>query len=260
MAKKSLVILLTVLIVVSTAILSVATVFRVRAVDVKAAVISSLAEEEAEELKIRLLEEYKNDSTFSVNDKKAKAVIEEFPYFRITGFEKVFPDRLVIHVSEDAECYAVEKKDTSEYYIVNSEGLVLSIRDSALNRLDQYPNIIISGDGLSVSGEKGQKLLGGETWETLLAFCNDMAKDLNGLRDNVVSITVSKYAPEYCISMREGVRIYVGTPGEMTAEKAKAAVEKYLSLTDAQRMKGKIMIGAKDGNLIVSYDEKDFNA
>jgi hypothetical protein len=60
--------------------------------------------------------------------------------------------------------------------------------------------------------------------------------------------------------MHEGVKIYVGVPEELTKEKALAAVEKYLSLSDAQRMKGKIMIASKDGNLIVSYDEKDFAA
>ncbi len=260
MNKKFVVILLTVIVFLSSAVLSVATVFRVRAVDVEAAVISEIAKEEAEELKTRLLEAYKSDSSFSINDKKAREIIEEFPYFRLTGFKKSYPDKIIVSVSEDAECYAVKKSDTNEYYIVNAEGLILSIRDSALNRLDQAPNVIIEGDELRGNGGKGELFSDSETWKTLLNFCNIMSNDLNGIRDNVVSIKVSKYAPEYCFEMHEGVKIYVGVPEELTKEKALAAVEKYLSLSDAQRMKGKIMIASKDGNLIVSYDEKDFAA
>lgn len=258
MQKKKVVIILTTLVVLAIAFLSVTTVFRVRGVTVETEVISEVAKEEAQVLQKRLLEAYKHDSSFLVKDKKAKEIIEEFPYFRLTGFEKSYPDRITVSVAEHVESYAVKKADSEEYYIIGEDGLILSIRESSLNRFDNSPNVIIEGEGLNVSGEKGQKLVGDSKWDALLQFCNRFSEKLNGLRDNVTTVTVSKYAPEYCLIAREGVKIYVGTPETMTVEKSEAAAEKYLSLTDAERMKGMIMVESKDGEVLVSYENKDF--
>ena len=258
MRKKAIVIILTALVFIAVAILGVSTVFHVRSVEVNAAVISTAANEEAEELQRRLLAAYDKDSTFSVNDKKAKEIVEDFPYFRITGFSKKYPDKIVLNVSEDAEVFAMEKAGSEDYYILGADGTILAIRTSTENRLDNSPNVIVSGEGLNVTGEKGEKINGGDNVNAMLDFCSIMTEKLNGLRDNVVSIQVAKHAPELCITMREGVKIYVGEPSVMTTEKAVAAAEKYLSLTDAQRMKGRIAVTVSNGELLISYSEIDF--
>lgn len=258
MRKKAVVIILTALVFIAVAVLGVSTVFRVRSVNVEAAVISAAATEEAEELQKRLLTAYDKDSTFSVNDEKAKEIVEDFPYFRITEFSKKYPDQIIIKVSEDAEIFAMEKAESENYYILGADGTVLAIRSSSQNRLDSSPNVIVSGEGLNVTGEKGEKIVGGDNVNAMLDFCAVMSEKLNGLRDNVVSIQVAKYAPEFCITMREGVKLYVGDPTVMTREKAEAAIKKYLSLTDSQRMKGRIAVTANEGELLVSYSEIDF--
>lgn len=258
MRKKAVVIILTTLVFISVAILGVSTVFRVRSARVDAQVISQAAMEEVEELQNRLQAAYDKDSTFRVNDKKAKEILEDFPYFRITGFSKAYPDKIILKVSEDAEVFAMEKADSDEYYILGADGTILAIRSATENRLDSSPNVLVGGEGLTVSGEKGEKINGGTNVDAMLDFCLLMAEKLNGLRDNVVSIQVAKYAPEFCIMMREGVKIYVGEPALMTKEKAVAAVEKYLSLADAQRMKGRIAVTATEGEILISYSEIDF--
>ena len=154
MRKKAVVIILTALVFIAVAILGVSTVFRVRSVEVNAAVISTAANEEAEELQRRLLAAYDKDSTFSVNDKKAKEIVEDFPYFRITGFSKKYPDKIVLNVSEDAEIFAMEKAGSEDYYILGADGTILAIRTSTENRLDNSPNVIVSGEGLNVTGER----------------------------------------------------------------------------------------------------------
>lgn len=257
MRKKKIVIILTTLVVLALSVLSVTTVFRVRGVTVETAVISEIAKDEAQDLQAKLLDAYKYDSSFFVDDGKAKKIMEDFPYFRLTGFEKSYPDRVVISVAEHVEGYAVKKTGAEGYYIIGEDGLVLSERDSSLNRLDGMPNVIIEGDGLNVSGVKGQQLVGDEKWKAVLQFCNGFSEKVNGLRDNVVTVNVSKYAPT-CLTMREGVKIYVGSLESLTAEKAEAAVNKYLALSDAERMNGMIMVDEKDGEVIVSYQIKDF--
>ena len=76
MRKKAVVIILTTLVFISVAILGVSTVFRVRSARVDAQVISQAAMEEVEELQNRLQTAYDKDSTFRVNDKKAKSADE----------------------------------------------------------------------------------------------------------------------------------------------------------------------------------------
>lgn len=257
MLKKKLVIILTAVVVLAVSVLSVTTVFRVRGVTVNTAVISEVAKDEAQQLQEKLLKEYKYDSSFFVDDKKAKKILEDFPYFRLTGFEKSYPDRVTISVAEHVESYAVKKTDSESYYIIGEDGLVLSERDSYTNRLDGLPNVVIEGEGLSVSGEKGQKLQGDEKWTSVLQFCNVFSEKVNGIRDNVVKVEVEKYAP-VCLTMREGVKIYVGNVESLTAEKAETAANKYLALTDAERMNGMIMVDDKAGEVIVSYQIKDF--
>lgn len=257
MLKKKVVIILTAIVVLAVSVLSISTVFRVRGVTVNTAVISEVAKDEAQQLQEKLLEEYKYDSSFFVNDKKAKEILEDFPYFRLTGFEKSYPDRVVINVAEHVEGYAVEKTGAESYYIIGEDGLILSERDSSANRLDGLPNVVIKGEGLSVSGAKGQKLQGDEKWTAVLQFCNVFSQKVNGIRDNVDNVNVEKYAP-VCLTMREGVKIYVGSIEKLTVEKAEAAVEKYLALSDAERMNGMIMVDDKDGEVIVSYQIKDF--
>ena len=259
MRKKTVVILLTALLFIAIAVLGVSTVFRVRSAKVDAEVISQAATEEVEELQKRLQAAYDKDSTFRVNDKKAKEILEDFPYFRMTGFSKSYPDKIVVKVTEDAEVFAMEKADSEDYYILGADGMILAIRPSTENRLDSSPNVIVSGEGLNVSGDKGEKINGGDNVNAMLDVCALMAEELNGLRDNVVSIQVAKYAPEFCIVMREGVKIYIGEPAVMTREKAAAAIEKYLSLTDAQRMKGRIAVAANGEEIRVDYSEIDFD-
>jgi hypothetical protein len=258
MLKKKIVIILTAVIVLAASVLGVTTVFRVRGVTVETAVISQIAEEEAKVLQEKLLKAYKYDSSFFVDDKKAKKIMEDFPYFRLMGFEKSYPDRVLIQVAEHVESYAVKKADGDGYFIIGDDGLVLSERDSSLNRLDGMPNVVIEGDGLNVSGVKGQKLVGDEKWKAVLQFCNSFSVRANGIRDNVINVTVSKYAP-LCLTMREGVKIYVGAVESLTIEKADAAVAKYIGLTDAERLNGMIMVDEKEGQVIVSYQIKDFN-
>lgn len=257
MRKKLTVILLTVILFLSAALLGVATVFRVRSVAVDAALVSEFARADALQLQTRLTEMYKDDSTIFADDTEVKEALKDFPYLRYSGFEKKYPGKIIVRVTEDAEAYAVAV-DENDYFIISADGLVMERRESPLNRLDGNPMVVIRG--LSASGEKGKKLNGGENFDALLTFCDQMALRLNGIRDNVVSIQVSQYSPEYTVMMREGVTVCVGAPQSLTTEKADKAMEKYLSLTDEERMRGSIAVSDKGGKVVVVYDAKGLSA
>ena len=262
--KKLIVIILTALVFISSAVLGIATVYRVREVTVIASVVSTEAKEEEQALKARLEEAYNKDSIFFANEGEAEKILEEFPYFQITSFEKDYLNRIVIELTEDAEVYAVEAGD-GEYYILSVNGTVLEKRASSQNRLEEKENLIITG--LDVSGEKGKKLNGGETLEAILLFCNQMSETLDGLRNNVVSLCVEKLTQgqdasrqeiQFKIQMVEGVVIYVNLPMERTVDKAIAAANEYMKLPDNQKIKGELRVfeGTGDdnkGQICVNY-------
>lgn len=253
MCKKITVLILTFVLFLSAALLGCATVFRVDSVAVEASVVSEFAREEARELKNRLEEVYKEDSTVFADDKEVKDALKEFPYLRYNGFAKKYPGKIIVRVTEDVEAYAVVASD-SDYFIISADGVVMERRESPLNRLDGSPMVVI--EGLDASGEKGHKLNGDERFAALLDFCGQMSVHLNGIRDNVVKITVAEYSPEYTIQMQEGVCICVGEPLALTKEKADKAMEIYLSLSDEERMRGSIAVSDKGGNVVAIYDEK----
>ncbi len=220
MTKKALTILLTALLFLSAVTLGGTTVFRVSDVAVSVTVVSQEAKTEVTQLKEDLEALYKEKNIFSVQESDMMELMANYPYFRIEEFEKVYPDRIIVTLEEEAEVYAVENADGS-YYILGATGTVLAERNVLANRLDKAENVCIKG--VSVSGEKGGLLSGDACWQSLFVLCKTMDETLGGIRSNVVSVQVLARSPEtfYLITMREGVQIYVGNPFAMTEERQK---------------------------------------
>ena len=257
MRRKILVVVLTILIFLSVGLLGFSTVYRVESVTVNATVVSDAARVEAQALQERLTEAYAKDGILFVDEEKAEEIIKEFPYFRITAFEKDYPNRLIVSVQEDAEVYAVAQENSSNYYILGADGTVLGIRETYVNRLNGEENVLLKG--LTAMGEKGKALSGDECISSMLLLCNSMSEKLNGIRRNVVGVEVYSRSPQliYRVTMREGVSIYVGNPKVNTEEKAKLAIDKYMSLSSEEKLTGRIMISDNTGTLVVVYSPID---
>ncbi len=258
MHKKLIVILLTVLVFLSAALVGVSSVFRIEDVSVTASVVTDAAKEEAEELQARLRVAYDKQISFFADESEAEEILADFPYFRMISFTKSYPDKIVIVVKEDAEVYAVPCEGAEgQYYILGADGTVLGIRNSYVNRLDGAENVLLKG--LQVAGTRGSKLSGDDCFTVMLTVCDQMSKMPIELRRNVVSVEVFARSPEtiFKVTMREGVVIYIGGPKELTAEKTQAAINQYLALTDAQKLQGRIAVSDNEGQLIVAYSDKD---
>lgn len=258
MRKKIWVIVLTVLIFLSGTLLGVSATFRVSAVTVDASVVSDEARAEAEELEARLRKAYDKDSTLFVNGKKAEKILEEFPYFYMTSFKRSYPRRIVVKVTEDAEVYALScSEDSEEYYILNADGEVLGIRNTPENRFDGEANVFLKGLTMELSSD-GRTLQGDDRFTSMLETCTQMSLLMGGLRSNVVSAEVYIRSPEtiFCFTMREGVKIYVGSSETTTVEKANVAIEKYLSLNDHEKLTGAIVVLDGVDGLVVTYQSK----
>lgn len=254
--KKFWVILLSAILFLSGALLGLSAVYRVEKVTLESSLVSKEAEEQAQMLQERLEEAYARESILFVGARKAEEIMTEFPYFRLTGFEKSYPNRLIIQIAEDAEVYAVETQGVG-YYILGEDGTVLGARETPENVLSGAENVLIQG--LSVVGENGKLPTGDSHFATVLALCKELSLRLGGIRINAVSVEVLTREPEtiYRVTMREGVKLYFGAPAQKTQEKAEAAVSAYRALTDEQKLSGRIVISAKGEEIFTTYASKD---
>lgn len=257
--KNVLVIVLTVLIFLSVAVLGVTTVYRVNTVSVRAPVVSEAAKAEAEELQKKLTAAYEKQSIFSANDELAKEIVLQFPYFNVTGFEKKYPNRLVVEVTEDAEVYALEAEN-GQYYILSIDGTVLGIRENYKNRSDHADNLLISG--LTATGGKGEALSGDSCIQTLFPFLEKVSNLLGGIRRNILSVQVLRPASAeeetvFKLTTREGVNVYVRNPASLSAQKAEMLIEQYTALSAEQKLKGMLIVSDVLGEVIYDYHQTD---
>ena len=254
MRKKSIwVIILTAVVFVAIVVLGVFTVGRVERVEVQAKLISKEAETEAGALRERLIEAYKDKHSFSVESDKAQAIMTEFPYFRMTSFRVVFPDKIAVKIEEDDEVFAVAT-ESGKYCLLGLDGTVLGERETIKNRSDGGDNILLTGVTVSESrGEKAQ----GDGFAELLAFCSRVSAVVDGIRSNVSEVSVTEMAVgeiTMTLTMKEGVKVLVNNPKEQTDEKALKAMECYLALSDGARLTGEIwVVTGVDGTVRVDY-------
>ncbi len=261
MRKKIWMIILTVSLFLSGAFLGVSTVYRVQEVTVCASLVSKAAEQEVDALQADLNANYDKISMFTVDKTLAEQTLAAYPYLRITGFEKSFPNRIVISVAEDEEVYAVQTgNDSKTHYILNQDGVVLGIREDTKNRSDHAENLPIAG--LSVTGKKGEMLTGDACLETLFSLLKQVSSSLNGIRRNVVKVEIIRQTSleqetVFKLSMSEGVNVYIRNPSALTLEKAQTAVNAYLSLTSEQKLKGMILLSDVNGTIKYAYNPVD---
>ena len=247
---------MTAFVFLSGSALGISTVYRVENVTVNVQYVTADAKAEGERLQAKLEETYQGNSTFFAKQKTAEEVLQANPYFRLTGFEKSYPNRLIIKITEDAEIYAVERAEQG-YYILGEDGMVLGVRDTHINPLTGAESVLIKG--VTVTGENGAVPTGDEHFDGALALCKKLSALFGGIRSNIVSVEVFSRTPEtiYRVTTREGVKIYFGAPTEQMEEKAEAAVNKYLSLTNEEKLSGRIVVSETAGRIFTSYAVKD---
>ena len=253
--KKFFVIILTVLTFLSAAFIGVANVYRTDGVVLEAKMFSGAAKSEAAAIQVELQAAYMGESTIFAEDDLAKQVIEKYPYFRLTKFEKRYPNLLVIEATEDMEVFAVQAGE--EYFILSETGTILDVRADSNNRMDGEPNVVITG--ALPSGGVGDTVAGAGFAETL-KICALMAERLNGVRSNIERIEFDgvEKGGRIFLCMREGVKICLVHAHLLTEEKGVALTEAYLSMQVEQRLTGFLHVTESlDGTKVLIKDQSN---
>ena len=250
--KKFLVIALTVVVFLCAAFIGVANVYRIDGVELDAKMFSEPAKIEAQNIQRELAEAYQGENALLAKEDVAVEVIRRYPYFRLTKFEKRYPNLLYVEATEDMEVFAAKAGD--EYYILSQDGTVLDIRQDLNNRIDGEANVVI--EGAQPSGNIGD-LVGGAGFSELVKISAVMSSSLNGVRNNIAKIEFDRVEDggRIFLCMREGVKICLIHAHILTEEKASALTEAYLNMKPADRLSGFLHVteSADQKNVILSY-------
>ncbi len=255
MQKKGFIaVLLSIILFLAIGVLGVANVFRIDGVSLISNTISSTAQVEAAQLQEELNNKYIRQNALFVDQSEADAILQKFPYFRITSFRKEFPNRLVVEVKEDEEMFAIET--SSGYKILSADGILLGNNKSTSENRTGSPNILVKG--LALEGELGKVVSGNGQIDGFVCIVRAMAAadGMGGsLRSNVLEIEVaqSPMPQQMTLKMKEGVTAYVYDFDEDSVQKAILVVQTYLGLQDSQKVTGKILVGKTVDGLSAEY-------
>ncbi len=230
-------------------------VFTVTDVVVNFVPVSGTGVEESYEVQEMLDEKFVGKSSTFLDLEEVKASLAEYSAFVVKKVEKVFPRTVSVTLEERREAFAFER-ESGLYAVLDENGVYLYDKEENLNRRTGE-NILLENFGLSFT-ETGE-LAKSDCLEAAVSFAGVFMERLEDARANVVSISLlrtdNEIAGEYLlrVRMREGVVIDVFAPENFAREKAEKALEKYLSLSDAQRLYGFFdVVDRVDGGFSVS--------
>lgn len=239
--KRRMIVILSVAIFLCVFLLGGNTVFSVNRVDVDFALASEYNYDTAQSAKKAVDRKCLGQNLLFLSENAVKETLGEYPYFSLRSFEKRYPNVLHVEIEEKVEVFAFEYG--GQYSMTDEDGKVYRTVDENENIADGGENFLFSGlssDGkgdFSSDGYYAAALQSGRVTNELTG----------GIRTCFVSLTVSRptqnaMTHEFVLRSREGVTLHIFNPGVLTEKKIRAAVEKYLSLSDAQKIGGRITV------------------
>lgn len=208
---------------------------------------------------------------FMFADENAAArEIEKNPYIKVNSIVKVFPDKVVVSVSERKAVFAVI--NGKEAYITDEEFVVLEITGAGEASGATVTRIETVNTSVDFSGAvKGEKLFLGT--DGLFGYAVNIYSNIDDRLNSVEQITVvgkgGEGSERVYFDMFTGVKAeyrfsYDGSAQEDEIALARERLskydidEKYASLTDKQKSEGYILVYLKDDlSIAVDYNLAD---
>lgn len=240
--KKKILLMTAIGLVLLGAVLAAAlnAVFTVTDVVASFSVVSDEGSREALALQAELEEAFVGKSTTFLSLDDVRETVERYPAFRLEQSEKRFPRTLTLSVSERRETYAF-RRENGAYAILDEDGVYLYDRESNVNRR-MGENVLL--EGFSLTADAAGAEASGAYFSEVLSFASSFVERFRDVRANLVSVslreTPNAQAGEYFfrVRLREGVFVDVYNPTASPREKGMSVLEKYISLSDEQKLYG----------------------
>lgn len=210
-------------------------VFTVAYVQASFSTLTQEGEVAAQQLK-EALNAYLGRSTTFLDLEEVRATAESDPRFSVVSLEKRFPSSVALEIEERQAAFAV--RTGTGYALVDNEGVRIGETSSAQDYIE------LTGD-FSVSFSDGRAE--GEYMPELLAVYASFLEALGEPRANLLSVSLgssgaSARFDSLRFQTREGVEIVIWNPSDRPSDTGLAAVQKYLDLTEVQRVRGSIVV------------------
>lgn len=236
-------------------------VFTVTLVDASFATFSDGGAASAAALEEKL-SAFRGKSTTFLDLADVRALVAEYPCFRLDEVKKVYPARVELSVSERRETFACAD-GRGGYFVLDGEGVCLDTARSGIGNLQTGGDNILL-ENFQLNAEVG-RIAEGEYVTELLLATSVFSEEFGQIRANVRSVTLcieasadNTRANRFDVVMQEGVVIHVFNPSALTAEKARAVAERYRTLSDDEKLYGFIAAVDVGGEVIVNYDRVDY--
>ena len=210
-------------------------VFTVTYVNARFLTYTEEGETAARELK-EDLNEYLGKSTTFLDLEEVRAAAEAYPRFRVVSVGKDYPASVVVEIVERRAAFALAASDGWD--VLDADGVRIGSSDSADTYMELKGDFSFSYENGAITGPYAAQLL--ELYDVLSELLGEP-------RANIVSVmfednenTATDAFDRFRIATREGVEIVIRDPAVRIADKARAAVELYLSLSENERVCGTI--------------------
>lgn len=238
--KRKIVVILSVAIFLFVFLLGGNTAFSVNRVDVDFALATDYNYAQAQSAREDVDRECIGKNILFLSENTAKEALEKYPYFALRSFEKKYPNVLRVEIEEKVEVFAFF--DGKTYTMTDDEGKVYRTVSSNENVADGGENFLFQG----LTAQNGS--FSGDEYYAAALLCGQIANRMTGgIRTCFLSLTVEKptkfdsQTHKFVLRSKEGVELHIFNPNVLTKEKIERAAEKYLSLDDAQKIKGQII-------------------
>lgn len=239
--KRKIVIILSVAIFLCVFLLGGNTAFSVNRVDADFALATDYNYAQAQSARDAINRKCLGQNILFLSEETVKNTLEPYPYLALRNFEKKYPNVLRVEIEEKVEVFAFAYN--GEYSMTDDEGKVYRTVKENKNVTDGGENFLFSG---LMPDDKGD--FSADAYYKAAFLAGKITNDLTGgIRTCFDSLTVYKptqniLTHEFILQSKEGVQLHILNPGVLTDKKITAAVQRYLSLSDAQKLKGQITV------------------
>lgn len=192
------------------------------------------------------LKVFKGESILFINSNDVAKVVENSNY-TLSSCKKKYPCTINVVLKERLETFAV--LTDGQYTFYDNDGKYLRKDLENKNITDGAPNVILSGSAVeNINSVAKAASVFKETFKSLRSLVKSISLDVN---PDVEGYTQKLYFNFYC-----GLKIQIDNYTEFTQEKILKSYEKFVTLTDREKLKGVIRgykLGGEDGLVNADY-------
>lgn len=255
MRHKSLLLVLTCVVGAFIGFLCFKTLFSVKDITVEYTVKNESSVEDVFEI----INKYKGKSMFTIDTDQLKEEITKDRFLKVIEIKKVYPNELVVNLSERTEVFYYKTQD--EYYYLDEDFFVTKKTSDFVENADNLMEIAFtdySDDAVSehyIECNLKDTCVFPENFNEILLQCFSASGDQkqNILKAEVLFMVNNEGNYRINLYMREGVIVQLYYANVSTYEKAEKGINYYLTLNEKRKTSGAVIVFERENQIICTH-------